>query len=308
MRQRGTQLVKVLAGGVWGVLATPFRRASLDICEASLARSASHYESIGAAGLTVLGVFGEASKLSSREQSRVLEVVAGATEGLPIVAGLPGQATEVVIEQGPAAVNATGDRLAGLMVMINTPDPVELSRHFRAVHHATGQGIVAQDYPVASGVRIATRDLAQVVNDNADILVAVKSEAPPTGPAIAALSGISSVPVFGGLGGVGLIDELTCGAAGAMTGFSFPEALIATVTAFERGGFDDAREVFAPWLPLVNFEAQQVISLAVRKECLRLRGLVDEAAVRPPAAKLPAVLGDIARRHVEAGQALLGAA
>ncbi len=36
-------------------------------------------------------------------------------------------------------------------------------------------------------------------------------------------------------------------------------------------------------LPLINFEQQVGIALAVRKECLRRRGLIAEAVVRPPA-------------------------
>ena len=60
-------------------------------------------------------------------------------------------------------------------------------------------------------------------------VTAVKAEAPPTPVAVAELTARCTVPVFGGLGGVGLLDELAVGAAGAMTGFSFPEGLLACV-------------------------------------------------------------------------------
>ena len=56
-------------------------------------------------------------------------------------------------------------------------------------------------------------------------VAAVKAEAPPTPAAIGELTQHTDMPVFGGLGGVGLIDELAMGAAGAMTGFSHPEGL-----------------------------------------------------------------------------------
>ena len=95
------------------------------------------------------------------------------------------------------------------------------------------------------------------------------------------------MPVYGGLGGVGLLDELAAGAAGAMTGFSHPEGLQAALTAWADGGFRAAREAFAPWLPLVNFEAQPGVGLALRKEVLRRRGIIAESIVRPPAPKLP---------------------
>lgn len=293
-----------LTRGVWGVLATPFQGSALDVCETSLVREVEHYLRVGAAGLTVLGVFGEAAKLSLSEQRDVVEVVAGARADLSLVVGLSGQATRVAIEQGQTAVAAAGE-LAGLMVAVNTASPVALAKHLRAVHDETGAPIVVQDYPLVTGVRIDQRDLARVVADNEDVVVAVKSEAPPTPPAIAMITGVTSVPVFGGLGGVGLLDELASGAAGAMTGFSYPEALVATVRAYDAGGLEAARDVFAPWLPLVNFEAQPGISLAVRKECLRSRGLIMESAVRPPAAEMPESLAPLLKAHLAAADRLL---
>jgi Dihydrodipicolinate synthase/N-acetylneuraminate lyase len=302
-----TQLtVTPLARGVWGVLATPFTGAACDVCEASLVRAVEHYRKVGAAGLTVLGVFGEAARLSLAEQRSVVEIVAGARVDLPIVVGLPGLATRVAVEQGQAAVRAAGAGLAGLMVQVNTADPAALGAHLRTVAAETGVGIVVQDYPLVSGVRIDQADLARCVADNADIVVAVKSESPPTAPAIATLTAGLDVPVFGGLGGVGLLDELACGASGAMTGFSYPEALVATVRAFEQGGFEAARAVFSPWLPLVNFEAQPRVSLAVRKECLRARGFFTDARVRPPAPGFPEALRPLVAAHLAAADALLG--
>lgn len=300
--------IQPLAAGVWGVLATPFSADGSSVDRVSLQRQVRHYRSVGAAGLTVLGVFGEAAALSSAEQRDVVTAVAEAADGLPLVVGLPAQATRPAVEQATAAVASAGAAMAGVMVQVNTADPERLGDHLRAVHAGSGAGVVVQDYPLVSGVRIPPLVLADVVSACADFVVAVKSESPPTPPAIAALTARVSVPVFGGLGGVGLLDELSCGAAGAMTGFSFPEALVATVRAFGSGGFSAARDVWAPWLPLVNFEAQQGISLAVRKSCLQARGLIDHAAARPPAAPLPPSLAELVKAHVAAADSLLAAA
>ena len=59
-----------------------------------------------------------------------------------------------------------------------------------------------------------------------------------------------------------------------MTGFSFPEGLIACVNAYHDGGYESAREAFLPYLPLVNFEFQAGIALALRKHSLVHRGLI----------------------------------
>lgn len=85
-----------------------------------------------------------------------------------------------------------------------------------------------------------------------------------------------------------------------MTGFSRPEALLEALRAWESGGMAAAHEAFARWLPLVNFEGQPGIGLAVRKEALRLRGIFAEGAVRPPAPKAPAEMLPMLRQHLEA--------
>lgn len=285
-----------LAPGVWGVVATPFAGSKLDVDEASLSRLVQHYQRIGVTGLTVLGVFGEAARLSTAERRTVLEVVCESSD-LPLVVGATGLATAPVIEEATAAASIAGERAAGLMVQVNSPHPAVVARHLNAVHDTTGLGIVVQDYPVASGVTIRTADLAATVAD-VPSAVAVKAEGPPTPVAVATLTARTRIPVFGGLGGLGLLDELAAGAAGAMTGFSFPEGLIACVEAWRTGGYAAAREAFLPYLPLANFEAQASVGLALRKEALRRRGLILDAGVRPPAVGLPEDLVPQLERHL----------
>lgn len=288
--------MSTLAPGVWGVVATPYD-AQLQVDHDSLRRLVGHYAGIGVTGLTVLGVFGEAAALSRAERDAVLATVRDAVD-LPLAVGLTAQATAPAREEADAALKVAGDRVAALMVQVNSPVADVAAAHFTAVAAHTGTPVVIQDYPIASGVTIPTAALREVVAAVA-ATAAVKAEAPPTPPAIAALSDLG-VPVFGGLGGIGLLDELSCGAAGAMTGFSYPEALVACVRAYQDGGYPAARAVFAPYLPLVNFEQQARIALAVRKECLRVRGLIADAAVRPPAAALPDALRAPLRGHLDA--------
>ena len=296
-----------LSPGVWGILATPFHGAERAVDTASFTRQIQLYRDLGAAGVVALGVFGEAVKLDAAEQRTVVETAVAAADGLPVVVGLPALSTAPVLEQARAAVDAADGTLAGLMVQLNSGDPEVAAAHLTAVHEATGVGIVAQDYPLSSGVRISTAAVIEVVG-RCDFLVAVKAEAPPTPPAIVELTAATDVPVFGGLGGVGLIDELAAGAAGAMTGFSHPEGLLAAVRAHQQGGFAAAREAFAPWLPLANFEAQAGVQLALRKEILHRRGVLDEATIRRPGQTLPASLVPLLDQHLAALSSILEAA
>ena len=293
-----------LARGVWGILATPFHGPDRAIDPGSFARQIEHYHRIGATGVVALGVFGEAAKLDADEQRVIVRTAVGAAGDLPVVVGLTGLSTAPVLAQARAAAEAAEGRLAGLMVQVNDADPDVVSTHLTTVHDGTGLGVVVQDYPATSGVRIAASSLLELVAATPST-VAIKAESPPTSVAVARLTAGTDVPVFGGLGGVGLIDELAAGAAGAMTGFSHSEGLVAAVEAYRVGGFAAARDAFAPWLPIANFEAQAGIQLALRKEILRRRGLIDDATIRRPGLELPSALAALLDQHLVAAAELL---
>lgn len=288
-----------LTPGVWGVVATPFQGSTLDVDLDSLANLVEHYEAIGATGLTVLGVFGEAAALTVEERRQVLETVVECS-GLPLVVGVTALATRPAIEEVRAARDAAGGRLAAVMVQANSPRPEVVIQHLDAIHRATGASVVLQDYPLASGVSISTPSLISVVTA-CSFVIAVKAEAPPTSVAIAELTAAVDVSVFGGLGGQGLLDELMAGAAGAMTGFSYPEALIACIEAWRQDDHELAQSKLLPYLPLINFEQQAKVALAIRKECLRERGLIKDGGVRPPAAAFPENLRNSMLVHLREG-------
>lgn len=288
--------------GVWGVLATPFCGCTLDVDDNGVAQLVEHAHGAGVTGLTVLGVFGEAARLSWHERRLVLETVLETTD-LPLVVGCTSLATAPVIDEARMAVELAGDRLAGVMVQANSSDRTVLGAHLRAIHEASGADLVVQDYPVVSGVSLSSAMLGDLVAQS-PYVTAVKAEAPPTPVAVAELTSRCDVPVFGGLGGINLLDELACGAAGAMTGFSYPEALVACVRAWDPAEPGKSRAELVGHLPLIAFEQQVGIALAVRKECLRQRGLIAESAVRPPARSLPDALVPLLAAHLATVEAL----
>jgi 4-hydroxy-tetrahydrodipicolinate synthase len=88
--------------------------------------------------------------------------------------------------------------------------------------------------------------------------------------------------IFGGLGGMFLLEELRRGAAGTMTGFAFTEILVAVFQTFSEGRMSEAERIFDHYLPLIRFENQPVINLSIRKELLRRRGAMATALLRDP--------------------------
>jgi 4-hydroxy-tetrahydrodipicolinate synthase len=284
-----------LPQGLWGVLATPFQD-NLSVDLSSLRTEVAAFAADGCDGLVALGVFGEAASLRADEADAVAHTVAACTD-LPYVLGLSEREPDAVIAQARRLLEAVPRPPVALMAQIGDADPAVAAASLKRLYDATLVGILVQDYPVVSGVTVSDEQVVAIVSA-CPFVVGVKSETPPTSVAVAHLAARLDVPVFGGLGGVGLLDELAAGSAGAMTGFSHPAALAAMLRAYRNDGFDAARRAWAPWLPLANFEGQLRVGLAIRKELLRRRGVIACSEVRPPALGLPAALVPLLEKHL----------
>jgi 4-hydroxy-tetrahydrodipicolinate synthase len=294
---RGNAVKSALSPGLWGVLATPFDDA-LAVDLVSLRNEVTAFEADGCDGMVALGVFGEAAALCADEADAVAHTVATTTDR-PYVLGLSERDAAAVIGQAQRLLAAVPRPPVALMAQIPDANPAVAADALRRLHEATGVGILIQDYPVVSGVSVSDEQVVALVRA-CPFAVGVKSETPPTSAAIAHVAPRVDVPVFGGLGGVGLLDELAAGSAGAMTGFSHPAALAAVLRAQGAGGFTAARDAWAPWLPLANFEGQLKIGLAIRKEILRRRGVITSGRVRQPSRPLPGSLVPLLDQHLAA--------
>lgn len=287
--------MRPLEAGVWGVLPTPFTER-LELDEASLVATLELFLRAGVTGVLALGVFGEAAQLTPAERALVVARASSLAGPGRVVVGLTSIDPAEVLDEARAAVAAAEAPLAAFMVQINATSAAAVAANVQAVHDQTGLPVVLQDYPVISGIRVPAETIVDVL-DRTDCIAAVKCESPPTSLAIAALADHTEAALFGGLGGIGLLDELQAGAAGAMTGFSYPEALVSVVAAWRDGGYVAARAAIEPWLPLINYEAQVVVGLSIRKENLRRRGVLGSAAVRPPVLPYPEAMRPLSDAH-----------
>jgi 4-hydroxy-tetrahydrodipicolinate synthase len=274
--------------GVYSVLPTPFH-ASGDLDEASLRRVVRLFIDAGVNGVTALGVTGEVARLDDRERARVLDVVLEEANGrIPVVAGTTAEGTRTCIAYSRAA------RAAGAAaVMVSPPRMPKLNseavvRHYQALADAVDVEIVVQDYPPISGYAMEPWLLARIAREIPSART-IKLEDPPTPfktSRILEAAGDVAVRIFGGLGGVFLLEELAAGATGAMTGFAYPEILVRIVRAYREGREGDAADLFYRTVPLMRFEFQEGIGMAIRKEVLRRRGALADAATRAPAGRL----------------------
>jgi len=250
----------------------------------------------GVTGLLILGFLGEASKLLGDERTQVIAHVIAATDHrVPVIVGTshPSALGTGALSRAAASAGAQG-------VMISPPkvghlNQRELTRFFEEVADALDADIILQDHPAATGVVLSCEEIAALIRA-VPAIQHVKLEDPPTPRKVEELRAATeeSVLIFGGLGAVFLLEELNRGAAGTMTGFAYPEILIDIYKEHSSGDHERAADMFYHYLPLIRYEAQDQIGLAVRKYLYRSRGAIADDRLRAPGLALdPSTVADL---------------
>lgn len=286
------------AAGVFTIAATPFLPdGSLDFD--SVDRMIDFYAECGATGLTILGMMGEAGKLSSDESVAMIHRVTART-AMPVVVGVTAAGFAPMTALAHASMDAGA---AAVMVApprgLQTDD--QILSYFRNASQMLG-GIpwVLQDFPLATQVQIPTKVIAQLVED-CPSMVMLKHEDWPGLDKITSLrrgsqTGARRISILCGNGGQFLAEEMDRGADGAMTGFAYPEMMTDVIAAHLAGDYERRDALQAAYLPLIRFDSQPGLGLAIRKYILAKRGAIAHDTVRRPGAALsPETLADIER-------------
>ncbi|HUC63673.1 MAG TPA: dihydrodipicolinate synthase family protein [Alphaproteobacteria bacterium] len=282
------------AKGVFIIAATPFTDAGA-IDWPSVDTMVEFYLGHGVDGMTILGMMGEAQKLLESESLEFTRTVLRRVAGrVPVVVGVSSPGTAGLVKLSTVAMEAGA---AGVMI---APIPgikteTQLRAYFDDVIAALGPSVpvVYQDYPQSTGVNISADCFVSMV-DAHQSLVMFKHEDWPGLRKLARIRKACNgtlhrrVSILAGNGGLYLPQELRRGADGAMTGFAFPEMLVGVCRLHAAGKSAEAEDLFDTYLPLVCYEQQPGIGLAIRKEILRRRGAFRSAALRAPGPKLDA--------------------
>ena len=276
--------------GVYSIIPTAFTDSG-EFDPASQRKVVDLFVRSGINGLTALGVTGEVARLEEHERASVLQSVVDHVAGrVPVVAGTSADGTRTCISYSRQA-----KQLGAAAVMVSPPRMPKLNsaavvNHYKALADAVDLPIVVQDYPPITGFAMEPALLARIAQEIPSART-IKLEDPPTPFKTARIleaSAGTAVQIFGGLGGVFLLEELISGATGAMTGFAFPEILVRIMKHWRAGEHDAAADLFYRAVPLMRFEFQEGIGMAIRKEVLRRRGALASAATRAPAGGLDA--------------------
>lgn len=284
------------AQGVYTISATPFDDTGL-IDYKSVDSLIDFYIGKNIAGLTILGMMGEAIKMSVKEAETLMSYMMKRVNNcLPVIVGISDPGTNNLVSVAKSSMDAGA---AGVMIApvsgLRTDDAIY--NYFEQVFEALGPEIPVcyQDYPQSTNVFTSSNFFNRLVRDF-DQLVMFKHE---DCPGLAKLTYIRNAPnkdeslrrisILVGNGGLYLPEELSRGADGAMTGFAFPEMLVEVTNLYKVGKFTEAEDLFDIYAPVVRYEQQIGYGLAVRKEILRRRGAIDNSATRKPGPKLSAL-------------------
>ncbi len=281
------------ASGVFPIAPSPFHPDGR-IDESSLDRLADFYVGCGVTGVTVLGQLGEASKLDHEE---AVGIAARMVRKLPVpvIVGVsaPGFAAMRALTREVMDAGAAG-------VMIAPPNTLRTDDQIVAYYGQAAESIggdvpfVLQDYPLTFSVQMTPAVIRRVVNEN-DSCVMLKHEDWPGLDKISTLRGFERdgsmrhISILCGNGGLFLDFEMERGADGANTGYAFPDMLVEVVRLSALGRRDEAHDLFDAHLPLLRYEQQPGVGLAVRKYVMMRRGLLASEAQRKPGAALSAI-------------------
>lgn len=281
------------AKGVYIIAATPFTDdGALDL--QSVDRLTDFYLSCGVHGFTLLGMMGEAHKLTSDESIDVVKRVIGRAGNRQIIVGVSHAGLENVrrLSHEVMVAGAAG-------VMVAPPPGLKgddgIYNYYAQVFAALGPDIpvVYQDYPQTTGIYLPPPVSERLVDDFKQLVMLKHEDA----PGLAKLTrvregerkpGRRRVAILVGNGGLYYPQELRRGADGAMTGFAWPEMLVQVYDLFTAGKVEEAEDLFDIYLPLVRHEVQPAIGLALRKEVLFKRGAIKSPRQRAPGSSLTA--------------------
>ena len=280
--------------GVYTVSPTSFDKYS-DFDSESLRRVIDLFIEDGVSGFTALGVTSEVARLNDRERHAILDATMEHTNGrVPVIVGATSDGRDTCLDYCEDAKTAVA---AG--VMVSPPRMPKLNssyirRHFRTIADHFDDAIVVQDFPPISGYHMEASLLVDLCREIPSART-IKLEDAPTPHKIARIREMKdrlgldtdvTINIFGGLGGSYLLEELISGASGAMTGFAYPKLLVETVSKWNAGQHDEAADCFYRHVPLMRFEFQSGIGMAIRKEILKRRGALSHAGIRAPGAEL----------------------
>ena len=281
----GTAMTDHRYTGIWPVAPTPFTDAGgLDI--EGMRRVIDCMVDQGVDGVCILANFSEQFLLSDAERDELTRVCLERMAGRrPVIVTISHFSTQVAEERAREAA-----AMGAAMLMMMPPyhgallraDEEATFEHFARVGAAGGIPIMVQDAPM-SGVTLSVAFLARMAR-KIEMVKLFKIETPQAAAKLRALiaeGGAAIEGPFDGEEAITLLADLDAGATGTMTSATLPDLIGPAVAAYLAGRRDEAKNVYARLLPIINFENRQC-GWRSCKVVMKEGGVIRSEAVRHP--------------------------
>jgi dihydrodipicolinate synthase/N-acetylneuraminate lyase len=286
--------------GIFVIVVTPFTDG-YELDEASLRKEVRFCIEAGAHGLVGPANASEFTTLSDDERRRWIEIVASEARGqAPVIAATTSGHALPAVALSRFAQQAGADGIMAMPPHVLHPDAAGCYEYYKALSGAVDIPIFIQNYVAPVGTPMSADLMARMCRELPRVEY-IKEETLPEPRQISATlaaAGAHCKGVFGGQGGVYLLDEYRRGAAGNMPACQATDAQVAIWHKLEAGDEAGARRLFNKLLPLINYE--RLYGVAVYKEVLYRRGVIATRVSRAPnqtldaadQAELDAILSD----------------
>ena len=268
----------------------------------------------GCVGIVLLGVMGEAHRLSEEERNLLIKEISNSSKKLSLILtiGVSAESGYLVSKYSETASNAGAEQVMVAPPIMKKPNEKVLHRYYEEVNNSIDDNtkIVIQDLPDQSGVYMSPEFMVNL-DKSLEKVNSIKLEDPPTPSKISKIVKIKSkdLKIFGGLGGLFFLEELLRGASGTMTGFAFTEILVQIYDLYNSKKTNVNGETKPPLPPsstnttLYAFQADiERLKRELKEEKALNKELLEEAINFVETGKCPDLKDDINRQLLFSNQ------
>ena len=273
--------------GTFPIVPTPFA-ADGKLLLSDIARLVDYYEACGVTGLTILGVFGEAFKLSTEEMAACIKEFTRCAAGrLPVIVGVTSVGLTRSVELGRLAMEAgASGAMLQPTVGLHQEDALVVFFERFVLQSSGGVPLCVMDDPQSSNVQISLAAWCRI--SQLPPVFMLKHEPLPGLPQLSQIMRAQAqgearkVAVFSSSNAMYLPQELERGTNGTMVGVAYSDAIARICQLYWQGDVDGAADLHDAVSPIIRQEKQSQYGLAVRKEILRRRGALTSNSLRYP--------------------------
>ena len=247
--------------------------------------------SSGVNSVMIFGVATENSKLTDDERSAMLDVALDEchAKGVRVVATTADHSTELAVQRAKSYEQLGVDLINVLPSYFLKPPHDQVVHHLSSILRAVNIPVIIQSLPLGGN----ELPLAQIVGlrSGHPNLVQVKVENIPSTESVSQvleLSGGRVTPLVG-WGGLEWREASQAGAVGVQPGCSLTEIYLEAQSFLDRDDEEGFAEVFDPLrVPLEAWMRHPEVLIAVEKEILYRRGIIQSPYCRHPSAQVSA--------------------